>query len=66
MEIVLIITLIAAVLILLPQSASSSPQPQYVIIQATAPAEQSANGPGCLVWVIGGLVLLTLLGVIRW
>jgi hypothetical protein len=65
MEIVLIITLIAAVLILLPQSASQPSQPQYMIIQAV-PSEPAASGPGCLVWVIGGLVLLTLLGVIHW
>jgi hypothetical protein len=66
MEIVLIITLIAAVLILLPQSASQPSQPQYMIIQAVPPSEPTASGPGCLVWVIGGLVLLTLLGVIHW
>ena len=66
MEIVLIITLVAAVLILLPRSANQPQQPQYVIMQAAPLVEPSANGPGCLVWVIGGLVLLTLLDVIHW
>lgn len=66
MEIILIIMLAAAVLILLPKSASQSPQPQYVIIQPAAPAEPTAQGPGCLFWIIGGLILLTLLDVIRW
>ncbi|GAB4120347.1 MAG: hypothetical protein Fur005_31740 [Roseiflexaceae bacterium] len=42
-----------------------APQPNYIIVQATPePSEAATGGSGCLIWLIGGVLLLMFSGAI--
>lgn len=64
MDILLILILIVAILAVLTRSFRTLPPPQIIYVQPVTP-EPVGGSPGCLLWVLGILILLVALGVIR-
>jgi hypothetical protein len=63
MDLLLIIFLMTGTFALLLGMTRSQP-PQIIYVQTVTP-EPARRGPGCLLWLIGILVLLVALGIIR-
>jgi len=64
MEFLSLLALVVAVVALLRGAFRTPPAPQVIYIPVPQP-EPEASGAGCLTLIVVGLVLLVLLGVIR-
>ena len=64
MDALLIIILVVGVFAILSGAFRASPPPQIIYVQPVT-AEPAGGGLGCLLWVIGLLALLVVLGVVK-
>ena len=63
MDTVLLMILIVFGLAIASSTFRTPPPPQ--VIYVPVPSEPSSGGLGCLPWIVGFVILLVLLGVIR-